>query len=134
MLDRKNPHSHIDYYNQLSERLWEVTTEARAQANDNTTYTSLVRLSLSGAAKVLSQQQVADSHNWSIRSLQQRLKDEGSSWQELVDEETIKRAKMLLSGGSSVDAVAESLGMSPSNFRRKFKHITGVSPKDYSPS
>ena len=63
--------------------------------------------------------------------MQQHLKDEGSSWQELMDEETINRTKVSLSGGLSVEAAAEQLGISASNLRRRFKSITGQTPKQY---
>lgn len=131
VLDRKNPHSSPGHYNAMSEWLWDQTTEISKRAGENTSYTSLVRLTLSGSIKIPSQREVADRHHWSVRSLQQNLKDEGSSWQDLLDTEIINRAKVSLSGGASVDAAAASLGVSPSNFRRKFKAVTGQTPNKY---
>ncbi|BAQ84714.1 transcriptional regulator [uncultured Mediterranean phage uvMED] len=131
VLDRKNPHSDPAMYEYMSETLWQRTTAISKRAGESTSYTSLVRLTLSSSMKIPSQQEVADRHQWSVRSLQQNLKDEGSSWQELLDTEIINRAKVALSGGSSVDAAAASLGISPSNFRRKFKAVTGQTPNKY---
>ena len=132
VLDRQNPCYDSALYNYMSTFLWERTANMAEIRESNTTWASMTRLRLSSAISVPSQQQMADGYGISTRALQQHLKDEGVSWQSLVDDETIKRSKMLLSGGSSVDFVAGSLGMSPSNFRRKFKRVTGDSPGSYS--
>ena len=131
VLDRKNPNHQLGYYNLLSEKLWEYTTAAQRQAGESTSYSSLVRLRLSSAMKIPSQQVIADGLQCSVRTMQQHLKDEGASWQELLDTETINRAKSALSGGLSVEAAAGQLGISASNLRRRFKLITGLTPKEY---
>ena len=60
VLDRKNPNSHPEYYNLMSEKLWELTKEAQREAGGSTSYTSLVRLRLSSAFKMPLQQVIAD--------------------------------------------------------------------------
>ena len=131
VLDRKNPNSQPEYYNLLSEKLWEYTTAAQRQAGESTSYSSLVRLRLSSAVRIPSQQVIANGLNCSVRTMQQQLKNEGVSWQDLLDTETINRAKGALSGGLSVEAAAQQLGVSPSNLRRRFKAITGKTPREY---
>ena len=131
VLDRKNPHSNPGHYIAMSEWLWDQTTEISKRAGESTSYTSLVRLRLSSEVKIPQQHVIASGLDCSVRTMQQNLKNEGSSWQELLDTETINRAKVALSGGMSVDAAAASLGISPSNLRRKFKAITGQSPSNW---
>ena len=131
VLDRKNPHSDPKHYTAMSEWLWDFTNKAQNQAGDSTTYTSMVRLRLSSLMKIPSQQVIAEGLECSVRTMQQHLKNEGSSWQELLDTEIINRAKGALSGGAPVEAAAEQLGISASNLRRKFKSSTGKTVSDW---
>ena len=130
VLDRKNPNSHPHHYNLMSGWLWQTTEAAQAQTGDNTSYTSLAGMRLSSAIKIPSQKIMADSLDCSVRTLQQHLKNEGTNWQELVNAEIFNRAKVALSGGASVGAAAEQLGVSIQSIRRLFKRA-GTTPKQW---
>ncbi|HEU4728528.1 MAG TPA: AraC family transcriptional regulator ligand-binding domain-containing protein [Kofleriaceae bacterium] len=63
------------------------------------------------------------------RSLQRRLRDEGTSYRELVDTIRHKRAVDLLSRGVPFGDIAERLGFSEARaFRRAFRRWTGLVP------
>jgi AraC-like DNA-binding protein len=63
------------------------------------------------------------------RSLQRRLRDEGTSYRELVDAIRHKRAIELLQRGVSFDDIAALLGFSEARaFRRAFRRWTGLLP------
>jgi AraC-like DNA-binding protein len=63
------------------------------------------------------------------RSLQRRLRDDGTSYRELVDAIRHKRAIELLQRGVPYDAIAERLGFSEARaFRRAFRRWTGILP------
>ncbi|WP_411572538.1 helix-turn-helix transcriptional regulator [Tropicimonas sp. TH_r6] len=75
---------------------------------------------------------VAGRFGWSVRKLQRRLKENGTSFREIrasVLEEHARR--MLLEPDMSIDEVAQKLGYSePNSFRRAFKSWTGASPSN----
>jgi AraC-like DNA-binding protein len=63
------------------------------------------------------------------RSLQRRLRDEGTSYRELIDTIRHKRAVDLLQRGLSIGDIAEHLGFSEARaFRRAFRRWTGLVP------
>jgi AraC-like DNA-binding protein len=63
------------------------------------------------------------------RSLQRRLRDEGTSYRELVDTIRHKRAIDLMQRGLSIGDIAEHLGFSEARaFRRAFRRWTGLQP------
>ena len=63
------------------------------------------------------------------RSLQRRLRDEGTSYRELVDAIRHKRAIDLLQRGVAFGDIAERLGFSEARaFRRAFRRWTGILP------
>jgi AraC-like DNA-binding protein len=63
------------------------------------------------------------------RSLQRRLRDEGTSYRELVDTIRHKRAVDLLQRGVPFSDIAERLGFSEARaFRRAFRRWTGLVP------
>lgn len=70
------------------------------------------------------------------RSLQRRIRQEGTTFRELVNHVIIGRAKELLQhGGMSVGEIAVELGYdSPQNFARAFKKIGGVTPTQFAAS
>lgn len=80
-----------------------------------------------------SQQQIAESLNISNRTLQRRLKDEGTSFLDLLQDTRLQLArKYLRQRNRSVVETAYMLGFSePSTFSRAFKRWTGVAPADY---
>ena len=76
---------------------------------------------------------MAQHLNLSLRTLLRRLKDEGTTYQQLLDHETSQRAVALMNRpGSTVAQVAEQLGYAePVTFRRAFRRWFGVSPSEY---
>lgn len=77
--------------------------------------------------------EVAQQLHLSRRSLMRKLKDEGSSFQQIKDLLRRDRAIQLLTGHLlTVGEVAEKVGFSdPAVFARAFKSWTGSSPRDY---
>lgn len=79
------------------------------------------------------QQQIADDMSVSNRTLQRKLKDEGTSFMDLLQDTRLQLArKYLLQPSRSVVETAYLLGFSePSTFSRAFKRWTGMAPADY---
>ncbi|MCB1697296.1 MAG: AraC family transcriptional regulator [Pseudomonadales bacterium] len=79
------------------------------------------------------QQQIASALHMSNRTLQRKLREEGTSFKDLLQDTRMQLArKYLLSPGRSVVETAYLLGFSePSTFSRAFKRWTGVAPADY---
>lgn len=79
------------------------------------------------------QQQIAAALNVSNRTLQRKLKEEGASFKDLLQDTRMQLArKYLRSPGRSVVETAYLLGFSePSTFSRAFKRWSGVSPAEY---
>lgn len=67
------------------------------------------------------------------RSLQRYLREQGTSFNRLVEDALCKRAKDLLAQGTvSVTDIALQLGYSdPAHFTRAFRRWTGVAPTAY---
>ncbi len=80
-----------------------------------------------------SQDEIASALNMSSRTLQRRLKEEGTSFLDLRQETRLRLAcKYLANPGRSIVETAYLLGFSePSTFSRAFKAATGKSPVDY---
>ncbi|MDH4040464.1 MAG: AraC family transcriptional regulator [Gammaproteobacteria bacterium] len=80
-----------------------------------------------------SQHQIARSLHISSRTLQRKLRDEGTSYIDLLQDTRMQLArKYLRSPGRSVVETAYLLGFSePSTFSRAFKRLTGVAPAEY---
>jgi len=77
--------------------------------------------------------EAADYLHMTRRTLMRKLKDEGSTFQQIKDLVRRDRAIYLLTTQSfAVSAIAEKVGFSdPSVFTRAFKSWTGSSPKEY---
>lgn len=77
--------------------------------------------------------EMAAELHMSARTLMRRLKQRGTSYQELLDEVRKERAQWFLSHTSMpVEAIAERLGyLDTSNFGRTFRRWFGVSPKEF---
>jgi AraC-like DNA-binding protein len=80
-----------------------------------------------------SQQQIADALHVSNRTLQRKLKEEGTSFMDLLQETRLQLATKYLRGPNrSVVETAYLLGFSePSTFSRAFKRWTGMAPADF---
>ncbi len=79
------------------------------------------------------QQQIADALHVSNRTLQRKLKDEGTSFMDLLQDTRLQLARKYLRQPSrSVVETSYLLGFSePSTFSRAFKRWTGVAPVDF---
>jgi AraC-like DNA-binding protein len=79
------------------------------------------------------QQQIADALHVSNRTLQRKLKDEGTSFMHLLQDTRLQLArKYLRQPNRSVVETSYLLGFSePSTFSRAFKRWTGVAPADF---
>ena len=80
-----------------------------------------------------SEEQIAEQLNLSLRSLQRRLRDEQTSYQQLLDETRLELSLQYINRTSlSVAQIAPLLGFSDSsNFNRAFKRWLGISPSKY---
>ena len=80
-----------------------------------------------------SQHQIAEALHVSNRTLQRKLKDEGTSFMDLLADTRLQLArKYLRHPNRSVVETAYLLGFSePSTFSRAFKRWTGVAPADF---
>jgi len=80
-----------------------------------------------------SQKKIADALHLSNRTLQRKLKEEGTSFIDLLQEARLQLArKYLAEPRRSILETAYLLGFSePSTFSRAFKRWTGQSPQDY---
>lgn len=78
-------------------------------------------------------EQIAETLNMSPATLRRRLKEEGSSFQQLKDQCRCDAAKVYLDNPDlSINAVAALVGFGdPSAFHRSFKKWTGVTPGDH---
>ena len=75
---------------------------------------------------------IAREMNVSVRTLQNRLREEGAIFSKLLQEIRIKLAKKYLHEEHSIETIAYLLGFSePSVFRKAFKKWSGVTPKEY---
>lgn len=79
------------------------------------------------------QEKIASDLNMSLRNLQRKLKQEGSSFKIILDETRSELSKQYLRGSNrSIIEVGFLLGFSePSNFARAFRRWTGYSPLEY---
>jgi AraC-like DNA-binding protein len=79
------------------------------------------------------QKQIAEALNVSNRTLQRKLREEGTSFVDLLQDTRMKLAqKYLARPDRSVVETAYLLGFSePSTFSRAFKRWTGLAPADY---
>jgi len=76
---------------------------------------------------------VARRMNLSVRSLDRRLKEEDTNWQEVLDGLRAQRAQQLLTdAGLTIAEVAEKLGYADTRaFQRRFKVWTGFTPSEW---
>jgi AraC-like DNA-binding protein len=117
-----------------------------ARLNDQTVIDYLARyernnLAMQVRAKIIeglpdgrpSQEDIAETLNTSLRSLQRRLRDEDTTFKDLLNETQQELALQYMRDTSrSIGEVTYLLGFSePSNFTRAFKRWTGKSPGEF---
>ncbi len=92
---------------------------------------SAIAVSLSGDGPMI--KRVAQRLNVSVRTLQRRLQEGGTSYTKLVDEIRFKLACRLLNAPrTSITDVAAAVGYTdPSSFSRSFARWSGMQPKAY---
>lgn len=76
---------------------------------------------------------VAAALAMSPRTLQRRLRDEGTGFRDVVADVRVELAKRAITAGTdSIESIADALGFSDASaFRRAFKRSTGLSPRDF---
>jgi AraC-like DNA-binding protein len=81
----------------------------------------------------LSADTIADQLSLSTRTLRRRLHDEGTSYQEVVDDVRAELARRYLSGERrGIDEIAQLLGFSDSSaFTKAFRRWTGQTPSEF---
>lgn len=81
----------------------------------------------------VTEQDMATMLNLSLRSLQRKLKDEGTSFKELLEDTRRELADQYIKNSRlSISEITFLLGFSePSNFTRAFKRWNGLSPSEY---
>jgi AraC-like DNA-binding protein len=79
------------------------------------------------------EESVAQALNMSLRSLQRRLKEEGASYKDLLNETRRELATQYVKNSRlSIGEITYLLGFSePSNFTRAFRRWQGVSPSEF---
>lgn len=78
-------------------------------------------------------QQVADGLGMSVRTLDRRMKEDGISWQALLDSLRANMARELLAQTELTMAeISQKLGFSDvRSFQRRFRHWTGMAPSSF---
>lgn len=91
------------------------------------------RILESAGERLPGMEEVAERLFMSSRTLRRQMQAEGVSFNDLLAEIRMERAKRLLrEGHRGIDDIAHSLGYSdPSNFGRAFRKWTGLSPSAY---
>lgn len=79
------------------------------------------------------QEQIADTLGITTRTLQRRLGEEDTSFQNLLDEVRLEQARQALANGQeSIADIAERLGYAETrSFLRRFKQWTGTTPGEF---
>ncbi|WP_256206443.1 AraC family transcriptional regulator [Nocardioides luteus] len=98
-----------------------------------TSFSSKVRTSLDEGSGLKSSQTVADEFSMSASTLKRRLREEGTTFRELLESSLLERATLrLLDRSMSVSEIAADLGYSDlTNFSHAFKRWTGQSPSQF---
>ena len=81
----------------------------------------------------VTQEEIAQELNMSLRNMQRRLRGEGTSFTQLLDDTRRTLATQYVrSRRLSINEITYLLGFSePSNFSRAFKRWTGLSPSEF---
>lgn len=129
-LDREIPSANQEVYEDAMKRCHDIYSLQRFSTNEVDTVCNLfIRMS----GQVCTIQQITKDMGMSARTLQRRLKQNGTSFQQLLDDWLAKEAsKYLLDENLTVEATSVLLGYNDeANFRRAFKRWYGVSTGVY---
>lgn len=135
LLDHPNPHYNAVVNKTAVEALLAIAeSRARKRAEADGTaqpFTYQAREAMFNAVSIPSQAKIAQFQGVTPRALQNRLKSEGTTYQMLRDDVEIEKCKGMLLVGKSVPHIAGVLGVSAESLHRKFKKITGSTPKNF---
>lgn len=108
-----------------------TSSETAFEINLSTTLQYLIKSYLQDDS--LSINTLAEISGMSLRSLQRRLSEAGTSYSELLEQTRIGTSMELLSNRDCkiIDVAFETGYRDPSHFSRAFRRITGVSPREY---
>ena len=129
-LDREITSANQEVYEDAIKRCHSIYSLQRVTTNEvDTVYNLFIRMS----GQVCTIQQITKDLGMSARTLQRRLKQNGTSFQQLLDDWLAKEAsKYLVEENLTVEATSVLLGYNDeANFRRAFKRWYGVSTGVY---
>jgi AraC-like DNA-binding protein len=133
VFDGATAHTPLISANQLMyENMLQLCTQKLTQLEKQTSYASKVLQVLNSKQAYYNPklEEIAAMLNMSARTLQRKLKEEGQTYQNLLEEHQIEMASQLLNRPQTqVQEVAFILGFtSLQSFSRAFKRKTGISP------
>lgn len=107
--------------------------QALDQQSRTLSFSDKVRMSLDDGPGSKSSGAVAIELSVSVSTLKRRLRDEGTTFRELLDASMLERAKLqLLDPSMSISQIAVELGYTDlTNFSHAFKRWTGRSPREF---
>lgn len=133
--DTDQAESHLPTGNSTLMHANEVLTQKYLSeiANSSTVNRVIAALTTSMPSGKVNEEHIADTLNMSVRSLQRKLREEGSSYSTLVDQVRQDTAKVHLKDPSlSLSEVAFLLGFSEqANFTRAFRRWFDMPPSEY---
>lgn len=114
----------------------DVKSEFRGGAVDRKTLANIIIEALKGRQSNLNVDALAGGLYVSKRTFSRRLKNEGLTFREVLEESKLTIAKEYLGQDEySVNLVGRMLGYKdPSNFTKAFKRWTGMTPRQYQKS
>ncbi len=119
----------------IYDHMYEFCTEKLKEVQHKEKISSKVRMLLNQKNNFYTPkiEELATMLNMSARTLQRKLKEEGSSFQEINEELKIEQAKHLIAKGeSSLKEIAYLVGYSSvQSFSRSFKNYEGVPPGNF---
>lgn len=108
--------------------------DVRSYATAPLTYAIRLRLPEALRAGRAGAREMAGSLHMSLRTLQRRLADEGTRFQEVLDEYRREEAARCLNAGATGAEVAAQLGYTePTSFTRAFRRWYGTAPSRWQP-
>jgi AraC-like DNA-binding protein len=131
ILDAENPLADSTYANQFEALAESILSKLENQELFATKVSRLILNQIDESELTI--ESIADKLALSVRNLQRKLSDEGTSFQQLLNEMRKTVAiKYLNDGHMAISEISYVLGFSePSAFHRSFKRWTGETPQSY---